>query len=98
MFCKQCQGWSASSRRKFKKTTLKLSLTEGGKEGKSKVTASNIFFESKLLELCKDEGIEIADRVEYSGIDIRNQTNKFGKKKKGKGKVCAENCHHQENS
>ena len=64
------------------KTKWKLSLKGGGKEGKSKLIASNKYFESKLLELCKDEGIGIADSVGYLRIDIRKQTKRVGKTEK----------------
>ena len=46
-------------------TKLKLSLIEGGEERKNKLIALNKYLESKRLELCKDEGIGISDRVEY---------------------------------
>ena len=58
------------------KTKLKLSLTEEGREGKSKVIASSKFLESKLLKLCKDEGIGNSRRVEYLRLDVMNQTKK----------------------
>ena len=35
---------------------LKLSITEGGREGKSMVIASCSFLEEKFLECCKREG------------------------------------------
>ena len=46
-FCKQCRRVTRKLQYVTKKTKLKLSLTEGGKEGKSKLVASNKYLESK---------------------------------------------------
>ena len=46
-FCKQCRRVTRKLQYVTKKTKLKLSLTEGGKEGKSKIVASNKYLESK---------------------------------------------------
>ena len=51
----------------IRETKLQLSLTEEGKEGKSKLIASNMYLKLKLLEWCKDEGIGTFDSVEYLG-------------------------------
>ena len=51
-------------RDEIRKTKLKLSLTEDGKEGKSKIIASNNNLELKPLELCNDEGIGMSDSVD----------------------------------
>ena len=86
----RCLRCSESLRMRVGKTKLKLSLTEEGREGKSKVIASSKFLESKLWMLCKDEGIEISDFLEYLGMDIRNQTKREH--------VCAENWYHQDHN
>ena len=46
---------------KIRTAKVELSLTEEGKEGKSKLAASNVYFESKLLKLCDDKGIGITE-------------------------------------
>ena len=43
---------------------LKLSVTEDGKEGKSKMIASCGFLENELLQFSKEEGVTLADGVE----------------------------------
>ena len=40
---------------------IEVSLTEGGKEGKSKLIESNKYFESKICGLCEKGGIGISD-------------------------------------
>ena len=44
-----------------RKAKFKLSLTEEGGKGKSKLVASNKCLQSKLLKLCDDERIAITD-------------------------------------
>ena len=61
---------------------LELSLMDGSKEGNSKLLASNNFLESSILGPCEDEGIGVGDSVEYFRIDVRNQTQKLGKREK----------------
>ena len=43
---------------------LKLSVTEHGKEGKSKMIASCGFLEDELRQSSKEEGVMLADSVE----------------------------------
>ena len=52
---------------------LKLSLTEGGKEGKNRLLASTMFLESRIFGTCKHTGIGVTDSVEYLGLDFRKQ-------------------------
>ena len=65
----------------FQEATLKLSLTEGGREGKSKLVASNRYLESECCGMCEEEGTGISDSVDDLGLEIRNQTKMLGKKK-----------------
>ena len=76
-----------------KKQSSKISLTEGGKDGTNKFGASNKFVEPRILGRCEDEGIGVADNVEYVGLGIRNQTKKLlNHKKRWENKdVYAEN-------
>ena len=57
------------------KEKFKFSLTEGGKAGKSRLTASNQLLEAEIHSLCDAEGICLKDNVEYLGGDVRNQKN-----------------------
>ena len=50
-------------KRVIQEAKLKFSLTEGGKDGKSKLIESNKFEESRIFGLCEDEGIGVADNV-----------------------------------
>ena len=63
---------------------LKLSLTEEGKERKSKLIVTNKCWESGQMETFKDVGIGISDSVKYLGIEISSQRKKLEKKKKEK--------------
>ena len=48
---------------------LKLSVTENGKEGTSKMIASCGFLENELSQFSK-EGVTLADSVETLGVDL----------------------------
>ena len=52
------------------KKGLKLSVTEIGKEGKSKMIASCGFLEKELSQFRREEGVTLADGVETLGIDL----------------------------
>ena len=72
------------------KKGLKLSVTENGKEGKSKMIASCGFLENELSQFSKEEGITLADSVETLGVDLRTRIKRLGAKEKAgrkKGKV-----------
>ena len=53
------------------KKGLKLSVTETGKEGKSKMIASCGFLENELSQFSKEEGVTLADSVKTLGVDSR---------------------------
>ena len=54
----------------MERTGLKLSVTENGKEGKSKMIASCGFLENELRQFSKEEeGVILADSVETLGVD-----------------------------
>ena len=52
---------------------FKLSVTEDGKEGKSKMIASCGFLENELSQFSKEEGVTLADIVETLGVDLRTR-------------------------
>ena len=63
------------------KKGLMLSVTENGKEGKSKIIASCGFLEEELRQFSKEEGVTLADSVETLGSE--NKSKKAGSKKRG---------------
>ena len=58
------------------KKCLKLSVTENGKEGKSKMIASCGFLEDELCQYNREEGVTMADSVETFGVDLRTRVKK----------------------
>ena len=54
------------------KKWLKLSVTEDGKEGKSKMIASCGFLENELRQFSR-EGVTLADSVETLLVDLRTE-------------------------
>ena len=71
-------------RMKVEEKNLKLSLTEGGKKGKSKVIASSRHLEVKFRDCSKREGVGPADSMETLGVDMRTRTKKLGVKEKAR--------------
>ena len=53
---------------------LKLSITEGGKAGKSKVITSSRYLEEGSQEFSKKKGVVMATSVETLGVDLRTRT------------------------
>ena len=66
----------------MEKRGLKLSVTENGKEGKSKMIASCGFSEDEVRQRSKEEGVRMADRVETLGVDLRTRVKRVGSKRK----------------
>ena len=56
------------------RNVLKLSVTEDGKEGKSKMIASCGFLENELLQCSKEEGVTLADSVETLRSRLENES------------------------
>ena len=56
----------------------KRSITQGGMENKSKVTASCSNLKEKFQECSKIEGVRRATNVEASGINLRMRTKQLG--------------------
>ena len=56
---------------------LKLSVTEDGKEGKSKMIASCGFLDDELRQFSKEEGVMLADSVETLGVDLSTRVKKL---------------------
>ena len=76
---------------------LKLSITENGKEGKSKMIASCSFLEDELRQCSKEEERTMADSVETLGVDFRTGVKNLGaKEKSAKKEVHCEILAHQE--
>ena len=63
------------------KKGLKLSVTESGKEGKSKMTASRGFLEDELRQ-CSKEGVTMTDSVETLVVDSRTRVKSLGSQRK----------------
>ena len=78
------------------KKGLTLSVTENGKEGKSKTIASCGFLENELRQFSREEGVTLADSVETLGVDLgtrvkrylRTKVQMLGAKEKARRKKC----------
>ena len=70
------------------KKGLKLSVTENGKEGKSKMIASCGFLENERSQISKEEGATLADSVETLGVDLRTGVKRLGVNEKARRKKC----------
>ena len=68
--------------------SLKLPVTENGKEGKSKTNASCCFMENELLQYSKEEVVTVADSVEPLGVDLRTSVKRLGAKEQARRKKC----------
>ena len=66
---------------------LKASITEGGKEGKSKAITSCNYLEERFQQCSKREGVVLARSVETLGVDPRTRIKLFGAKEKGEKKL-----------
>ena len=66
------------------KKRLKLSVTENGKEGESKMIASCGFLEDELRQCSKEEGVTL----ETLGVDLRTRVKRLGAKEKARRKKC----------
>ena len=75
-------------REEVERKGLQLSVTEFGKEGKSKMIASCGFLESELRQFSREEGVTMADSVDSLGVDLRTRVKKLGAKEKAKRKKC----------
>ena len=76
------------SKEEVEKKGLKLSVTENGKEGKSKMIASCGFLESELRQCSKEEGVTLAASVETLRVDLRTRVQRLGAKGKARRKKC----------
>ena len=65
------------------KKCLTLSVTENGKEGKSKMIASCGFLENELRQCSKVGGVTMADSVKTLGVDLR-RVKKAGSQRRSK--------------
>ena len=70
------------------KKGLKWSVTENGKEGKSKTTASCGFLENERSQFSKEEGMTLADSAETLGVDLRTRVKRFGAEEKARREKC----------
>ena len=52
----------------------KLSITEGGKEGKSKVITSSRYLEERFWECSKRGGVVLTTSVVTLGVDLRTKS------------------------
>ena len=76
------------------KKGLKLSVTENGKEGQSKMSAPRGFLENELRQFSGEEGVALADSVETLGVDLRTRAKRLGAKEKARRKKCKERFLH----
>ena len=65
-----------------------MSVTENGKEGKSKMIASCGFLENERSQFSKEEGVTLADSAETLGVDLRTRVKRLGAKEKARRKKC----------
>ena len=77
------------------KKTLKLSVTEDGKEGKSTKIASCGFLEDEMRQFSR-EGVTMADSVETLGVDLRTRVERLGAKKNEEEEVQGEVLTHED--
>ena len=70
------------------KKCLSLSVTDNGKEGKSKMVASCRYLEEELRQFSQEEGVTLADSVESFGVDLRTRVKRLGAKEKATTKKC----------
>ena len=63
---------------------LKLSVTENGKDGKSKMITSCGFLEDGLRQYSKAEGVTKADSEEKLGVNLRTRVKSLGVKEKAR--------------
>ena len=84
-------------REEVDKKGLKLSVTENGKEGRSKMIASCGFLENGLRQFSRKEGVALVDSVETLGVDLRTRVKRLGATEKSKeGKVQGEVLNYKE--
>lgn len=69
---------------KVEEKGLRLSIMEGGKEGKRKVTVSCRFLEESFQQRSEEEGTTLATSVETLRVDFRTRIKQLVRKKKGK--------------
>ena len=67
------------------KKCLKLSVTENGKEGKSKMIASCGFLENELSQFSKEEGVTLAE-CGNAGSGLQNKSQEAGSERKRRKK------------
>ena len=67
---------------------VRLSVTENGKEGKSKMIALCGFLENDLRQVSKEEGVVLVDSAETLGTDLRRRVKRFGAKEGARRKKC----------
>ena len=72
------------------KKRLQLSVTENGKEGKSKIIASCGFLENELRQFSREEGVTLADGVGTLCVDSRTRVKRLGAEEKARRKKCKE--------
>ena len=70
------------------KKGLKLSVTENGKEGKSKMIASCGFLENEPSQFSEEEGVTLADSVKTLGVDLRTRVKKLEAREKARRTKC----------
>ena len=63
-----------------------MSVTENGREGKSKMIASCGFLENDQSQFSKEEGVTLADSVETLGADLSIRVKRLERKKKRGGR------------
>ena len=71
----------------LEKKGLKLSVTDNGKKGKSKMIASWGLLENEL-SLFSKEGVTLTDSVETLGVDLRTIFKRLRAKEKARRKKC----------
>ena len=73
-------------RKEIEEKCLELSITEGGKEVRSRVIASWSELEEKCQECSKREEVGLATSVETSGVDWGRERSCWEQKRKREGR------------
>ena len=67
---------------------MKLSITEGGKEGKNIAITPSKYLEEKLQDCSRKEGSALETTVGTLGADLGTRTKQLGAKEKARRKQC----------
>ena len=73
-----------------------MSVTEGGKERKSKMIASCGFLQNELRQFSGVEGVTMADSVDTLGVNLRTRVKRLGAEEQARRRKCKVRFSNQE--